>query len=52
MLVREHAVKESDAPVEDTNHPLVERLKTIDVQAQGPTNEVDLAPDGALAVPP
>lgn len=52
VLVREHAVAESAKPTEDTNHPLVERLKTIDVQAQGPTNEVDLAPNGALAVPP
>jgi chemotaxis protein MotB len=52
VLLRENSVAESAKPTEDTNHPLVERLKTIDVQAQGPTNEVDLAPDGALAVPP
>jgi chemotaxis protein MotB len=52
VLVRDRAGAEGEKPAEDTNHPLVERLKTIDVQAQGPTDEVDLAPDGALAVPP
>jgi chemotaxis protein MotB len=52
VLLRAHAVDQSEPPREDTNHPLVERLKTIDVQAQGPTDAVDLAPDGTLAVPP
>lgn len=52
VLLRERPADDGTKPVEETNHPLVQRLKTIDVQAQGPTNEVDLAPDGALAVPP
>jgi len=36
---------------DEAGHPLIQRLRALDVQAQGGT-EVDLQPDGSVALPP
>lgn len=40
----------SDA--QPSGHPLIQRLRALDVEAQGPTNAIELQPDGKVALPP
>lgn len=42
----------ADAEGEPSGHPLIQRLRALDVEAQGPTNEVELTADGKTALPP
>jgi chemotaxis protein MotB len=55
ILVRLRGQPEPEGAAEQpepAGHPLIQRLRAIDVEAQGPGDAVELSPDGKLALPP
>lgn len=52
LRASERTEPEHDADDEPAGHPLIRRLRALDVEAQGPKNEVELAPDGKAVLPP
>ncbi|HWB80817.1 MAG TPA: OmpA family protein [Nannocystaceae bacterium] len=52
LRASERTEPEHDADDEPAGHPLIRRLRALDVEAQGPKNEVELAPDGKPVLPP
>lgn len=52
LRAAERGEPDHSANDEPAGHPLIQRLRALDVEAQGPKNEVELAPDGKAVLPP
>lgn len=52
VLLRNPALQDEEEPALDpTKHPLIKRLRKVDVEAQGPGKELELDPAGDLQTP-
>ncbi|MBK8234239.1 MAG: flagellar motor protein MotB [Deltaproteobacteria bacterium] len=50
VMINDQPGREGDEP--ESGHPLIQRLRALDLEAQGPSNELELEPDGKVALPP
>ncbi|MBX7082498.1 MAG: OmpA family protein [Nannocystaceae bacterium] len=52
VMLGEKAGADGSSEAEESGHPLIQRLRALDVEAQGPTDTLELQPDGKRALPP